>query len=376
MNQFNHFVSSNFVVKIKNMKVCIIGSGLTSLTLAKALVNQNIFVDIIHQKKSYLINKSRTLGISQNNVEFFNNDIINIEKILWKLKKIEIFTENLKNEKLLNFENNNNEIFSVIKNYQLYDYLKKSLIKNKFFKEIKPKKNFLFSKDYNLVINTEYSNFLSRKYFNKKIIKKYNSFAYTTIIQHKKIINNIAIQIFTKKGPIAFLPLSNTQTSIVYSINDQFKKNKENIIDLIDKYNFKYNILKVNEIESFELKSFNLRSYYHKNILAFGDLLHRIHPLAGQGFNMTIRDIKILLNIINKKTSLGLPLDSSVNIDFEEEIKHKNFLFSNSIDFVYEFFNFERKSKSAFLSKSIQLLGKNYSVNKMFMKIADEGMIF
>ncbi len=358
------------------MKVCIIGSGLTSLTLAKALVNQNIFVDIIHQKKSYLINKSRTLGISQNNVEFFNNDIINIEKILWKLKKIEIFTENLKNEKLLNFENNNNEIFSVIKNYQLYDYLKKSLIKNKFFKEIKPKKNFLFSKDYNLVINTEYSNFLSRKYFNKKIIKKYNSFAYTTIIQHKKIINNIAIQIFTKKGPIAFLPLSNTQTSIVYSINDQFKKNKENIIDLIDKYNFKYNILKVNEIESFELKSFNLRSYYHKNILAFGDLLHRIHPLAGQGFNMTIRDIKILLNIINKKTSLGLPLDSSVNIDFEEEIKHKNFLFSNSIDFVYEFFNFERKSKSAFLSKSIQLLGKNYSVNKMFMKIADEGMIF
>ena len=65
-----------------------------------------------------------------------------------------------------------------------------------------------------------------------------------------------------------------------------------------------------------------------------------------------------------------------MNIDFEEEIKHKNFLFSNSIDFVYEFFNFERKSKSAFLSKSIQLLGKNYSVNKMFMKIADEGMIF
>ena len=41
--------------------------------------------------------------------------------------------------------------------------------------------------------------------------------------------------------------------------------------------------------------------YYHQNILAFGDLLHRIHPLAGQGFNMTIRDIKILLKIIKNK---------------------------------------------------------------------------
>ena len=42
-----------FIVKIKNnMKVCILGSGLSSLTLAKALVNQNIYVDLITQKKN------------------------------------------------------------------------------------------------------------------------------------------------------------------------------------------------------------------------------------------------------------------------------------------------------------------------------------
>ena len=60
-----------------------------------------------------------------------------------------------------------------------------------------------------------------------------------------------------------------------------------------------------------------LRSYYYKNILAFGDLLHRIHPLAGQGFNMTIRDIKILNDIIKKRIDLGLNLDSSINVEFE-----------------------------------------------------------
>ena len=51
------------------------------------------------------------------------------------------------------------------------------------------------------------------------------------------------------------------------------------------------------------------------NILAFGDLLHTIHPLAGQGFNMTIRDVKILLNIIKNKVEVGLPLDKSINIE-------------------------------------------------------------
>ena len=82
------------------MRVCVIGDGLSALTTAKALVNQNIFVDIIAQKKAKNINKTRTLGISKDNLDFFNKNITNVEKIIWKIKRIEIFTDNLKNEKL------------------------------------------------------------------------------------------------------------------------------------------------------------------------------------------------------------------------------------------------------------------------------------
>ena len=96
--------------------------------------------------------------------------------------------------------------------------------------------------------------------------------------------------------------------------------------------------------------SVNLRNYYHKNILAFGELIHKIHPLAGQGFNMTIRDIKILLEIIKNKIDLGLPINSSVNQEFQKNTKHRNFIFSNGIDFIYEFFNYERKIKNNFFN--------------------------
>ena len=138
------------------------------------------------------------------------------------------------------------------------------------------------------------------------------------------------------------MPISKNETSIVYSITNSLNK-KLDIINLINKYNFKYKIQAIGNIDSFELKSLILRSYYNKNILAFGDLLHRIHPLAGQGFNMTIRDINILIEIIKEKINLGLPIDSSVNNEFEKKTRHKNYIFYNGIDLIHEFFNLERK---------------------------------
>ena len=39
-----------------------------------------------------------------------------------------------------------------------------------------------------------------------------------------------AVQIFTEKGPIAFLPISNTETSVVYSIQDPKNIDLENLI--------------------------------------------------------------------------------------------------------------------------------------------------
>ena len=357
------------------MRVCILGSGLTSLTLAKALVNKNIYVDIIEEKKKNLHNKSRTIGISKSNTEFFNNSIINVEKIAWKLKKIEIYSDNLRKEKLINFENNSNELFSIIRNQNLFDLLGRSLSKSKYFKKINSLKSFNFLNHYSLVINTDFNHSITKKYFSKKIHKEYSSVAYTTSICHQKICNDIAVQIFTKMGPLAFLPVSEKETSVVYSLNNLNNNRHKNVGDLIEQYNYKYKIQKIEKINSFELKSLSLRSYYHDNILAFGDLLHRIHPLAGQGFNMTLRDIKIFLDIIAKKQSLGLLIDSSVNFEFEKKIKHRNLIFSNGIDLVYEFFNFERKINSTFLSKSVQFLGKNSSVNKLFTNIADKGTL-
>ena len=171
---------------------------------------------------------------------------------------------------------------------------------------------------------------------------------------------------------MAFLPISETETSIVYSVagNKNIDFEKE-----IRKYNKVYSINKVSRITKFKLKSLNLRNYYHDNILAFGDVLHKLHPLAGQGFNMTIRDIKILLKLIKFKLDHGLQIDKSICKDFEKKTKHTNYLFANGIDFIYEFFNFESKTNNSLLSKSVQIFGSNKFMNKILTKIADKGMV-
>ena len=212
-----------------------------------------------------------------------------------------------------------------------FQTLKKKIKKNKkiFIKYYKDKKklNSLLNTDkYQLVINCDRSNILNKKFLKDAICKDYKNKAFTTIIDHTKIKNNKAFQTFTKYGPIAFLPLSSSRTSVVFSLELKTLKNinDKSLIKIINQFNPCYKILSFKDFESFNLKMQMPKKYFYKNILFFGDALHTVHPLAGQGFNMSIRDIRILSNIIQSKIDLGLQLDSLILNEFEEKTKNKN----------------------------------------------------
>ena len=363
------------------MNICIIGDGITSLSLAKNLINKKINVHIYKKKIINKFSSSRTIGISKNNLEFFESEIIKLpKKITWEIKNIEIYSEKSKKNKLLNFEQNKNNLFYMIKNDELYNLLNNKLLKNKLFKKkIIKKKNFyeklLKENNYDLIINCDQDNPLSKKYFIKKIDKDYKSLAYTTILEHEKLENNTAIQVFTNSGPIAFLPISNTKTSVVCSLEIKGKKYADNeVVGLINKHNPKLKIKKILQLNSFKLNASNLRNYYYKNILAFGDLIHKIHPLAGQGFNMTIRDIKIFSEIIQEKIDLGIQLDNFILKEFEKKTKNRNFIFSSGIDFIYEFFYFDKQIDSKNLNMILKFFGTNKKLMNLIIKFADRGL--
>ena len=103
------------------MTICILGNNLTALTLAKALTKQNIYVEILYNVKNSNIDKTRTIGISKSNIEFLNKNVIDLTKLLWSLNKIEIFSDNLNKEKLIDFKK---KIIKFSQRFEIISYTK------------------------------------------------------------------------------------------------------------------------------------------------------------------------------------------------------------------------------------------------------------
>ena len=360
------------------MKICFIGQNLTNLILATVFAEKNLNIDFFINNKIKNSKTNRTIAISAENFKYLKN-LSNISLPAWKTEEIKIYVEDLKSKELINFKKKNKEAFNLLSYSKLNEIFFNKIKKSKSINFIKlnTSSSLILNKikNYDLVINTESKNIISKKYFTNKIKKNYKSYAYTFTINHKKINNYTASQIFTKYGPIAFLPFSNTNTSVVFSCIGKQKSNGE-ILKLFNKYNFLYNINKIGIPEKFDLNFSMLRNYTHKNILAFGDLIHRVHPLAGQGFNMTIRDIKILSKIIQERTNLGLPIDSSVANEFQKSTKHLNFLYGKAIDGIYEFFKLDSILNNSISKPIFSILNKNQMFKRYSNIFSDEGLNF
>ena len=360
------------------MKVCIIGNNLSALLLSKVLVNKGIKVELCYElnkkKTNFKRNYSRTIGLSNSSIDFLKKENILKANNTWNINEIELYRQS-QSKKFLNFKSE--KCFSIITYKNFLELLEKSLIREKNFKKTKIflSKNFLnqIKKKNEIIINTENSNFICKKYFSNQIKKDYKSFGFTTILTHSKVSNRSAIQHFTNHGPLAFLPVSNSKTSVVFSIfNKKLFNDEKKIIDLIKSFNKKYNIKRLEKLEKFPINLSLSRNYYFKNILSFGENLHKIHPIAGQGFNMTIRDTKELSSLIKENLELGLNL-SAVLEKFEKRRKNSNFLFASGINFFHEFFKFTNKYNFGAIDGIFKLIDDNKYIKNKFQNYADKG---
>ena len=351
--------------------------NLTSLILSKSLVNNGCIVNVFNFNKKSSNYSTRTIGISNSNANFIKNNIINLDaKQFHNINKIRIFSANKK--EIIKFYNKGENLFSLIEVNKFFNILYKNLKSNKFFKlrtlDEKIFKKSNFQRNFDLVINCEKNNFISKKYFNDSFKKDYNSIAYTAFINHKKIKNVEAKQYFTELGPLAFLPLSPKKTSVVFSIYNSKKNDDQSFKKFVLNYKDSLNIKKFSKFQKTRLNFSLSRKYYYKNILLFGDGLHQIHPLAGQGFNMTLRDLKILLNIIKDRIVNGLELDALCLKDFEDQAKPKNFVFSEGINFIQDFFRIKKNFGKDKFDNIIKKIGNNKKINSFFIKVADKGI--
>ncbi len=360
------------------MNVSLIGYNLTNFIIALQLSKKGFAVDILYENISKKNKTNRTIGISKHNFDFLGLNLKQIYNYSWQITKVKIFNQRNNSNEFLDFSNKNKILFYLIKYTDLFNIFEKACKKSKkiIFKSVTNKQieNLEIKNKYDFIINSDNKNIITKKHFNKIIKKDYYSSAFTGILHHHKIKNNIAMQIFTKYGPLAFLPLSQTKTSIVYSVEKKYNLEIKDIKKIILEFNKVYRIKELDELEKFDLNFSFSRNIFYKNILCFGDSMHKIHPLAGQGFNMILRNIKILNKLIDEKISFGLEINQSLLIDFKNKIQHFNFIFATGINLINEFFVFDKKLNSKISKNLFQILNRNKLFKEYSTIFADKGI--
>ena len=366
---------------MKKHKICIVGGGLTGLISALVLNERGLDIDLTVENSLSKIKDLRVTAISEKNMEFLKSTIKNINlKLFYPVKKINLFFEkNNQTKNFLNFDENKNLMFffenRLIKEH-LTKLLKKTKIKvhKKTIKSIDLAENKvstnLSSKSYDLVVLCLGSNspIYQKVSGNREIKKNYKEHSITCSVKHH--VKDIgAQQFFLKEGPLAILPYKNKNFSVVWSIEDRyFIKNKKNISNYLKtklSNLLKTNKISLGNIQSYPLKLSLKRNYYKKNTIILGDGLHVVHPLAGQGFNLILRDIEKLNELISNNLRLGLSIkDSNIPKDLSDSRKPENLLIGLGIDTTRKFFK-----SNKYLDPIKENILKNFSKSSLLKKI-------
>ena len=382
---------------MKKQKICIIGGNLTGLVTAIALSKLNCQIDLITGNANQNYQSNRTIAVSENNFDFLNK--LNIKKSLikemWPCSIMKLYTE-IKNENFskvfeLNNDKKQKKVFYMIENSKIMKLMTSKISQIKsisikshekisevftsgLLKSVKINNNKF---KYNLIIVcTGNNSSLVKNLFSNQIIENsYKEISITTILNHSSLKNNTVRQIFLDNGILALLPISNTKTSIVWSIKENMKVKNNFLLKKKIKFyakNYLKDIKFATNIEYKNLKFLIRNKYFQDRTLLFGDALHVIHPFAGQGFNMTLRDLASLEKILNKKINLGLDIGSlDILSEFSDEIKPRNFAFSIGVDFLKNLLSFKKLRNNA-----LKILNRSNFAKDIFFNISDKGFKF
>ena len=385
-------------------KISVIGGGLTGAFMMLLLKKSNLFNihDLAWIKPKNNINTdSRTSFYNSKNLKLLKelNVLQNIsEKNITLVKEIHVFGQNtispliwkpsqdgimgaiIQNDKILNLLNNQ------LKNIITYD----SLVNNTKYDDFE---RHLYLKNKtcvrtNLVLSADGNNSNLRKLSSiNTISKNTNHIAISGFLRQSKKHDFIAKQVFSKLGPIGLLPHSQQNiVNFVLSVNKNKAQkilaspNPENFIchelnNFFIDLNLTFSPLEQVENNNYKLSEWPLNLNLILNptanrMILLGDAAHSIHPLAGQGLNLSIEDCVSSINAIKNNIKFGSDLGDLNVMEYYKKERLPNTLAMTAItDFLFYGFTSDSEYLQSILSKGMQEINKS-SFKNIFKKIA------
>src|SRR5437870_2759355 len=143
----------------------------------------------------------------------------------------------------------------------------------------------------------------------------YDQSGIVVTVGHERDHHGRAEEHFLPAGPFAILPLKGPRSSLVWTEN---RKEAARIVTLDDnefhnelEQRFGLHLGEIRALDkprAFPLQYFVARSFVGERLALVGDAAHVIHPIAGQGLNMGLKDIAALAEVIVDAARLGMDL--------------------------------------------------------------------
>lgn len=151
-------------------------------------------------------------------------------------------------------------------------------------------------------------------------ISDYQQSAIIANVSTEKPHNNKAIERFTATGPIALLPMSDNRCSLVWtqstkqgmdSVDTIMAMNDEAFLKkLNEEFGYRFGrFTKVGERSCYPLSLVTSKTNTAKRTVIIGNASHTMHPVAGQGLNLAMRDIAVLADLIAENSSADVGAD-------------------------------------------------------------------
>ena len=145
----------------------------------------------------------------------------------------------------------------------------------------------------------------------------YDQMGLVATVEHELPHHGRAEEHFTPSGPFAILPLPGNRSSLVWS---ERKEAAERMLALPveafeDELKLRFGshlgaVKLISGRHGYPLSLYVAESFAGKRLALAGDAAHVLHPLAGLGFNLGLRDVAALADCIHDAAALGIDIGS------------------------------------------------------------------
>jgi 2-octaprenyl-6-methoxyphenol hydroxylase len=134
---------------------------------------------------------------------------------------------------------------------------------------------------------------------------EYGQTAVVTNITPEQPHQNVAYERFTDSGPVALLPMTENRCALVWTVRDEQVDevmafdDAQFIQHFQERFGYRLGrFTRVGKRNHYPLNLLRAKEFTRERIAIIGNAAHTLHPIAGQGFNLGLRDVSALVDVI------------------------------------------------------------------------------